>query len=179
MPTVLHVVRHGETDWNRYGRVQGHTDIPLNGEGRSQARALAEELAATRFDAAYSSDLARAWETAEIITAARSLQVTRCVDLREKHFGTWEGLSDVEVRARFPDAATGPWGDGETTEEMGARVLTTLVRIAAVRPGESVLVVTHGGPIRALHREVGLDPPRIANCAMFELVVQDGRLSAP
>lgn len=178
MATVFHLVRHGETDWNRDGRVQGHTDIPLNDEGRRQARALAETFVWARFDAAYSSDLSRAWETAEILTGARSLSVTPCVDLREKHFGTWEGLHDVEVRARFPAAATGPWGDAETTDEMGARVFAALGRIAAARPEGSVLVVTHGGPIRALHREAGLDPPRIANCAAFELVWRDGHLNA-
>lgn len=177
MSTLLHVVRHGETDWNRDGRVQGHTDVPLNDKGRRQARDLAAELSRKQFDAAYASDLSRAWETAEIVTAKRSLEITRCVNLREKHFGTWEGLTDVDVRSRFPEAARGAWGDGETTEAMDARVLGALLRIAAARPGGSVLVVTHGGPIRSLYREAGLDPPRIANCAAFEFVVRDGRLS--
>ena len=122
MATTLHVVRHGETDWNRGRRVQGHTDIPLNDEGRRQARELAAELAGVPFAAAYSSDLSRAAETARILLGERSLAVISCVGLREKHFGTWEGLTDTDVRERFPQAVNGAWGDGETADEMSRRV---------------------------------------------------------
>lgn len=177
MVTTLHVVRHGETDWNRERRVQGHTDIPLNEVGRRQAQALAAELSTVRLDAAYSSDLARARETAAIVVETRPFVVTEDPELRERHFGTWEGLTDDAIHARFPQAADGPWGDGETTEAMGDRVVAALARIAGSHPGGSVLVVTHGGPIRALYRAAGLDPPRIANCAVMTFASSEGRLA--
>jgi 2,3-bisphosphoglycerate-dependent phosphoglycerate mutase len=177
MVTSLHVVRHGETDWNRERRVQGHTDIPLNDEGRRQAQALAAELSTVHFDAAYSSDLARASETAAIVVGARPLVVTQDPELREKHFGTWEGLTDDAIHEQFPQAANGPWGDGETTEAMDDRIVAALARIAGSHPGGSVLVVTHGGPLRALYRQAGLDPPRIANCAVMTFAFGEGRLA--
>src|SRR4029079_3482461 len=101
MTTIL-LARHGETDWNVERRVQGHSDTPLNDTGRGQARALAEELAGEPIDAVYSSDLVRAHETARLVAEQRGLDVTAIRDLREKHFGTWEGLTDVEIHDRFP-----------------------------------------------------------------------------
>ena len=82
--TRLLLVRHGETDWNADGRLQGQTDRPLSDFGRKQARGLADELAAEGFEAIYSSDLARARETAEIIGARLGLPVELDSDLREK-----------------------------------------------------------------------------------------------
>ena len=77
---------------------------------------LAEDLAAEAIDAVYSSDLLRAHETARIVAERKGLGVTAIRDLRERHFGTWEGLTDEEIVTRFPHAAHGPWGDGETKE---------------------------------------------------------------
>ncbi len=175
MATTLHVVRHGETDWNRDRRVQGHTDIPLNDEGRRQARVVAAQLAVTSFEAAYASDLTRAFETATIIVGTRPLSIASCPSLREKHFGTWEGLTDAEVRERFPHSVNGAWGDGESAEEMSARVVDAVVQIATSHDGCNVLVVAHGGPIRALHRWAGDEPPYIANCAVTAFTFSEGR----
>ncbi len=113
--TTILLVRHGETDWNRERRVQGHSDRPLNSTGMAQAEALVEELADEPIDAVYSSDLARAFDTAQGVASARALHVQPLPELREKNFGTWEGLTDTEIRARFPQASTGPWGDAETS----------------------------------------------------------------
>jgi len=93
--TELLLVRHGETDWNAAGRLQGHTDRPLSDYGREQARRLAEELVGEEFDAIYASDLARARETAEIVGAQLDLPVVLDPDLREKNWGTWEGLTST------------------------------------------------------------------------------------
>jgi broad specificity phosphatase PhoE len=175
--TTLYIVRHGETDWNRDSRIQGHTDIPLNAEGRRQAEALAAELATSELHAAYASDLSRAWETAATVAERRGLDVRRLASLREKHFGTWEGMTDTEVLARFPHAVNGSWGDGETTEQLSARVVEAIHEIARNHPGETVLVVSHGGSIRALYREAGVDHPRVANCTVATFVAQDGRLT--
>lgn len=158
MATTILLARHGETDWNRDRRVQGHSDIPLNDAGRAQAEDLGKQLEDERLAAVYSSDLLRAKETAEIAAGGTGLPVLELVDLRERNFGTWEGLTDDVIRARFPESRTGPWGDGETIEQMSARFLAALREIAAAYPGETVLVATHGGPIRAALRAAGIEP---------------------
>ena len=177
METTIVLVRHGETDWNFERRVQGHTDRPLNETGRAQARALAAELADEEFDAVYSSDLARAYETARILAEARDLDVTVVPDLRERDFGTWEGLTDTEIEQRFPDARRGHWGDAETPEEMRERILGALARIADAHPGGRVLVVGHGGPVRAILRHCGGDGDgAIANCHVARIASGGGVL---
>lgn len=174
--THIVLVRHGETEWNRARRVQGHTDVPLNDEGRRQARALAEELDGERVDAVYASDLGRARETAEILAATRGAGVVIVPALREKHFGTWEGLTDTEVHERFPEARAGAWGDAETADEMARRVVAAVQEIASAHEGGLVVVVTHGGPLRALLRHVERDDSPVANCGVVRLVARDGVL---
>lgn len=172
--TTILLVRHGETDWNRDRRVQGHTDTPLNETGRAQARELAGALAAESFDAVYTSDLARAQDTAALVAADHAVELVPLVALRERHFGTWEGLTDDEVLARFPDARPGHWGDGETAEEMTERVLAALATIAAAHPGGTVLVVSHGGPLRAVLLRCGVDRDGpIGNCDVIRVAVED------
>lgn len=164
MATTLTVVRHGETDWNRDRRIQGQTDIPLNEVGLRQADELRGVLDGVPLDAVYASDLERAWQTAAVVAEPRGLAVQRRPALREKDFGTWEGLTDSEVRVRFPDAVAGSWGDGETADELSRRVLGAIDEIVAAHPGGSVLVVSHGGAIRALYRHAGLEQGPIGNC---------------
>jgi broad specificity phosphatase PhoE len=144
--TTLLVARHGETDWNREGRWQGWADPPLNDTGRAQARRLAEELRETAFDAVYSSDLRRAFETAEILAAPHGAPVVADAGLREIDVGSWSGLTRSEIEARFPD---GKRPDGETHEQHGTRVRAAVVRIAREHLGERILLVTHGGTIRS------------------------------
>ena len=179
MTTTILLARHGETDWNRDRRVQGHSDIPLNDTGREQAQDLAKQLSGEHLDAVFASDLARARETAEIATAGTDLDVHELVDLRERHFGTWEGLTDDDIRARFPESRTGPWGDSETVDEMSARVVAALRAIAVEHVGVTVLVTTHGGPIRAVLRAVGTEPTgAIENCHLLRIeVARDGTLT--
>ena len=176
MTTIL-LVRHGQTDWNAERRVQGHSDTPLNEQGRAQARLLAEQLADRQIDAVYSSDLLRAYETARIIAERHGLEVTAIRDLRERHFGTWEGLTDDEIFVRFPEASgNGSWGDGESREAMADRVLEALHRIADTHPGGTVVVVSHGGPLRAALVHCGTDGlGPIDNCQVVGVEV-DGRL---
>lgn len=176
--TTILLTRHAETDWNRDGRVQGHVDERLNETGRAQAQLLAERLAGETLDAVYASDLERAHETARIVAAAHGLGVTPVPDLREKHFGTWEGLTDREILLRFPEAHRGHWGDGETAEEMGGRVIAALREIAESHPAGHVLVVTHGGPLRAVLRHCGADVRRtIENCDVIAVTVDEGRFA--
>ncbi|HEU6444271.1 MAG TPA: histidine phosphatase family protein [Gaiellaceae bacterium] len=156
MTTIL-LARHGESDWNRAQRWQGHADRPLTERGRGQARALAERLAGLELDAVYSSDLVRARETAEIAAAAHGLPVRELEALREVDVGAWSGLTRAEAERLFPDAyrrwvaGDEGWDDGETYDQLADRVVGAVKAIAAAHPGQRILVVAHGGPIRAIH----------------------------
>ncbi|HUZ82945.1 MAG TPA: histidine phosphatase family protein [Gaiellaceae bacterium] len=175
--TTLLLARHGETDWNREGRWQGWADPPLNETGRAQARELAEQLRSTPFDAVYSSDLARAHETATIVAAPHGISVVADPGLREIDVGSWSGLTRAELAERFPD---GERPDGETREQHRARVHATVERIARRNLGRRVLIVTHGGTMRALRDQVSDGPQHpIANCSVIELHFRDDRLTAP
>ena len=189
--TTIHLARHGETDWNRELRWQGHSNPPLNERGRRQARALADALEGTSLAAVYSSDLRRASETAEIVALRLGLPVSVDPALREIDVGSWEGLTLAEIEARFPEAVdrwerrgAHGWDGGETHDQMAARVHDAVHSIAAGHEGEEILVVTHGGPIRALKAlAAGLDYPRdrrsvpyTQNCEVFAIAVRDGTL---
>ena len=193
MPTTLVLVRHGETDWNRDNRFQGRADPPLNDTGRAQVRTLAEELRDRVFAAVYTSPLRRAHETATILADALGLELLSHDALEEVDVGSWSGLTREEVEARFPagyarwlDYGHG-WDDGESYEELGARVVKGLTEIAAAQPGREILLVTHGGPIRsalAAADGVAFEDARrsihvIGNCAIVDLAVRDGRLARP
>jgi probable phosphoglycerate mutase len=165
----LLLVRHGQTDWNLAHRVQGHTDTPLNAVGREQACALADSLAAPSLVAVYSSDLSRAYETAITVARVHGLEVTVDRDLREKNFGSWEGLTDTEIADRFPDAVRGRWGDGETTEEVAERAVAAIERIRRRHPVGRVLVVSHGGALRAILDHLGVEHGPVRNGEVFRV----------
>lgn len=179
MSTTLFLIRHGETEWNRSGRWQGHTDVPLTDRGRSQAQALARRLHAERIpiERIYASDLSRALETAQIIGQALNTPVDRLADLREIHVGSWSGLTRAEIMQRFPGAFETVWHahDGETREALSDRVVGALLRLIDQHPAQSIAIVSHGGPIRAivqyLYERQGLPVeavPHIGNTSITE-----------
>jgi broad specificity phosphatase PhoE len=158
--TIVLLARHGQSDWNAARRWQGHADRPLTEKGREQARALAERLRHVELDAVYSSDLRRAAETA----AAVSDDVIELPELREVDVGSWSGLTRAEAEERFPQGVARwregfpGWDDGESYEQMTERVVGAVLRIARSHERGRVLVVSHGGPIRAIHASaLGLD----------------------
>ncbi len=161
MTTRLCLVRHGETAWNVERRLQGHIDIPLNDNGLAQARATAASLLAERFDAAYSSDLTRARQTADTIASRCGLSLGFDASLRERHYGSFQTLTYDEARNRFPadyhrfetrdPEFTFPEG-GESLREFASRIRATLEGIARRHQGGMVLVVTHGGVLDIAHR---------------------------
>jgi probable phosphoglycerate mutase len=170
--TTLLLVRHGETDWNADGKLQGQTDRPLSEYGRRQARQLADELADEDFAAIYASDLSRARETAEIVGERLGLPVALDPDLREKDWGTWEGLTPVERdRVEFV---------GESTEAHQERMLLALRRISERHPdGGRVLVVTHGGSMRRVQTAaLGWALPVVENCGRWVCAYEDGTFRA-
>jgi probable phosphoglycerate mutase len=187
--TTLLLVRHGETDWNRDGRWQGHSDTHLNEVGREQAARVAGELDGV--DAVYTSDLARARETADIVAARLGLPVRLDERLRERSFGAWEGKTGPEIEVEFRDAharwlaGEGPGAeDAEVFADFAARVQGFLADVLARHPDETVLVVAHGGSIRVIHAlATGLDYvrdhrsiPAVPNCTLVRYVAKEGRL---
>ena len=191
MPTIL-LARHGETDWNRDSRFQGHADPPLNERGRAQARELARRLNGQRVLAVYTSPLQRARETADIVAARFGLPVEAVEGLREVDVGSWTGLTRAEVERRFPDGYArwldyGPgWDGGETYEQMGERVVTALREIAARHAEGVILLVSHGGPIRAAqayaagisYSEARRQRSVVANCGFARLVIEADAMRA-
>ncbi len=184
------LIRHGQSTWNREHRIQGQLDPPLSEEGRSQAERLGHRLAGRRFAGFYSSDLKRAFETAQAIGAATGLQAEPTPGLREIYLGEWEGLRTEELAQRFPEAwarwTEDPDWDhvagGEGSALFETRVASTLDGILERHPHGDVLVVTHGGLIQVeLHRifgrpSRGLFPFKIQNASITVIEKRDGRL---
>lgn len=149
--TVLGLIRHGTTDWNVSGRLQGQNDIPLNEAGRWQARQLAERIRRERWDAIASSDLARAKETADIIAAVAGIgPVIADPRLRERTHGRLDGTTLEERIATWgPDWRTMDHGV-ESDESLYARGIACLEELAERFAGKRLLVVTHGAFIGTL-----------------------------
>ncbi|MCS6803187.1 MAG: histidine phosphatase family protein [Chloroflexota bacterium] len=153
-------VRHGESVWNAEGRTQGQADVALSERGRQQAAAIAGRLERVPIGAVFSSDLVRAWETALPIAAAHGAPLVPVPALRERHLGAFQGLTFEEIVARFPDLWEAVFrGDGrppggETRAEVGARVRCFLRELRAAPPAETVVLVGHGGSLRAAFAEL-------------------------
>lgn len=169
--TRICLVRHGETAWNAEGRVQGQLDIALNETGRAQARAIAAALAGEDFSAIYSSDLMRVRQTAEPSARRLALPVALDAALRERHYGMFESLTYVEVRARFPlqyarfknKDPDFDFESGESLRGFAARAIGAVLRLIERHAGEQILVFTHGGVLEMVYRHAkaaGLSAPR-------------------
>jgi probable phosphoglycerate mutase len=169
--TRIVAIRHGQTAWNVDARIQGQLDVGLNETGRWQALRLAQALADERFDAVYSSDLGRAWQTAQALAEGAGVALHADVRLRERGFGIFEGLTFTEIEQRFApqaqrwrsrDATFGPEG-GETLVGFVERAVDAVASIAARHRGQHIAVVTHGGVLDALYRaasRIPIDAPR-------------------
>lgn len=148
--TEICLIRHGETDWNATARIQGCTDVPLNDQGRAQARATAAMLLddGQRWDAIWASPLTRAHDTARIIAEQLDLAPIRTDPaLQERNFGEAEGLLSAERRTRYADR---PIPGAESWDEVLRRGLGIIEKIRAAHPDHRVLVVSHGGVINGL-----------------------------
>ena len=167
------LVRHGETDWNRDGRLQGRTDVPLNDTGREQARALAAALADGDWSAVTSSPLSRARETAQILAAALGLPLLPArEDLVERDFGAAEGGSREELTARYPG---GERPGMESWPDVVARGRGAVAAVRAEHGDADVVVVCHGTLIRAaVEGLTGLQIARVANASATVLVGDEG-----
>lgn len=180
MTTRICIIRHGETDWNVDRRIQGQTDIPLNETGRAQALAMAFNAAHHNFDAIYSSDLMRAQDTAKMLAERRGLTISPLPQLRERHYGIFQGITAAEGKVRHPEAhahylARDLDYDFETGESMhgfAARVETAVSAMILRHPNQTIAAVTHAGVLDILYRKATgrpLHTPRdfiIPNCAL-------------
>lgn len=178
--TQVIVVRHGETFWNLEGRRQGHLDSPLTPKGIDQAEALARRLIHENFNALYSSDLGRAYQTAEIIANATGHGIVVDSRLRERNLGVFQGLKSDEIQESYPEEyrlhrTRGPdyvIPEGESARQMVERNMRCLEEIAQKHPGQRIAAVTHGGVLSGLFRHtfsIPLDAPRrfdFLNCSI-------------
>ena len=153
------LVRHGETDWNKEHRVQGHADAPLNGDGIAQAKSIATRLSDINVDAIFSSDVSRTRETAAIIAAGRGIEVQEMFDLRERNYGKWEGVTQAEWEStdpegfahwkRAPETYVPP--GGESLQQVHERTVQAYNYISQNQPSDStVVVVGHGAALLVL-----------------------------
>jgi len=188
MTTQICFIRHGETDWNVERRIQGQTDVPLNDTGRKQALAMAFNAAHHEFHAIYSSSLVRAHDTARMLAERRGLEVQTLPQLRERHFGIFQGLTKAEgeqrhpeayarYRARDPEYDFGPFdglrtGTGESLNAFAARVESAVDHLVRHHNNQLIAAVTHGGVLDILYRKATGRPLHTArdfaipNCAL-------------
>jgi broad specificity phosphatase PhoE len=191
--TTLYLVRHGETLWNVEGRYQGQLDPPLNERGQAQARSTARELAALGVDAIYSSDLARAFETAQALAELTGLPVITDPRLREINQGEWQGILIGDIRSRWPEQIARweqhPWEccppGGERLDQIQARIMDSIDEIARHHPGGTVAIFTHKLPIALLKiRYRGHDPSMLwsllpANATWERFEIEPERAASP
>lgn len=185
----LYLIRHGETDWNVEGRVQGHSDIELNARGMEQARRLAARMPDEgEFTALYSSPLQRAYRTAEMIGAALNMPVITDPRLVERSLGDLEGLTMTEIRAHYPEVARA-WDQGgvrqhvpheEPREDFIDRVTGFINDVRTNHPNGRVLAITHGGTINmllmaALHLDIERPLPFYIDNASINVVQWNDR----
>lgn len=186
--TELILLRHGETDWNRELRFQGHVDVSLNAIGLEQARRLARRLAGETAHHIYASDLMRARQTAEPVSLELGLATVSDAALREQSFGRVDGMRVDDIKVQYP-SAWDEWlrfqedygmPEGETTRQFHARVMDAVYRMVAAHRGQTLVVVTHGGVLDMIYRtarSLGLSGPRqseIPNAGLNRVRVHEG-----
>jgi 2,3-bisphosphoglycerate-dependent phosphoglycerate mutase len=193
--TTILLIRHGETAWNATRRLQGHSDIALNGEGRRQALALGLALRDTRLDAIVASDLQRARQTAQAVADHHGLPVQQDGALRERCYGGFEGLHYAEIEQRYPlQYAAWQARDVDALMPPGARVpesfrhfyqrcVGAILGLARQHPGQTLALVAHGGVLECAYRsamKMALDSPRnfpVKNASINRFTVSRGVLA--
>ena len=183
---TIYLTRHGETEWNEKKLIQGHTDIPLNTKGKEQAKLLGKQLKDIDFDVVFSSDLLRAANSAEIIIKEKKMIVIKIKALRERFFGRFEGKSLTEMRKAFGEVMLVTKEkqkklkiyDVENDEEIITRLIPFMKKIAKQYIGKKILMVTHGGLLRAFLSYVNYEVPEYSDRPMkntgYLIIESDG-----
>lgn len=160
--TTVYLVRHGETDYNKVFRFMGRKDIPLNKKGISEAKKLKDYFRNKPIDCLYSSPLKRAMKTANIINQFHELKIKKAPGLREINFGKWEGLNYKSITKSsgklFAEWITNPMAvnipGGENMKKFAKRAVKAFKKIVKLNKGKTILIVTHGGTMRAIMIEI-------------------------
>lgn len=186
--TELIVVRHGETFWNSDGLIQGYIDTDLSPTGIRQAEAIAERLAGGKYAAIYSSDLKRAYRSAEYLAERTGHKIITDGRLRERNLGIFQGITMAEVKKRYVEefrlyktnVADYVVPGGESRRQQFERVIECIKEISERHSGESVVIYTHGGALNGLFRYV-LDIPisaptrfKLFNASLNTFFIEDG-----
>jgi len=183
---TIYLTRHGETEWNEKKLIQGHTDIPLNTKGKEQAKILGKQLKDIDFDVVFSSDLLRAANSAEIIIKEKEMTVIKIKSLKERFFGRFEGKSLDEMRKAFGEVMLVTKEkqkklkiyDVENDEEIIARLIPFMKKTAKKYIGKKILMVTHGGLLRAFLSYVNYEVPEYSDRPMkntgYLIIESDG-----
>lgn len=160
MTAYITMIRHGETDWNANKRIQGQTDVELNDRGYEQAQKITDTASQHRFSAIYSSDLSRAYATAQALAVKLGLEVVATPQLRERHLGIFQGWSGDEVQSRWPGEyaryrqrdTEQNLDNGESLRQLQRRVINVFQELIARHNGEHIALITHAGVIDIVYR---------------------------
>lgn len=183
---TIYLTRHGETEWNEKKLIQGQSDIPLNKNGELQAKILGKFLENINFDAVFSSDLMRAKDSAKIIVSEKNLVVVTIKALRERNFGRFEGKSLILLRKSIGEVMLVTKEkqkklklfDVENDEDIVTRLIPFMKKVAGKYLGKNVLMVTHGGLIRAFLGYVNFKIPEYSDRPMknagYLIIESDG-----
>lgn len=193
MKTTLHLVRHGQTNWNLERRIQGQTNSQLTELGREQATTAGEQLSTIPFSAAYASTSHRAKDTAELILQHHALSLKLRDDMREIFLGDWEGHLYDDMRKQYPepmrlfveDPSQFSYGDAETFHQVQQRAMAVIEQLIEQHPGEDVLLVSHGIWIKTVltaieerAMELFWQPPKMENCS-HSIIEIDNNIEFP
>lgn len=188
----IYLTRHGETEWNIAGKMQGWANSNLSSKGIQEAKNLGNRLKDCKFAAVYSSPLGRAYDTAKYIVDGRSNEIILLDNFKEMHFGCWEGTSHSEVKEKYPDVVNNLWNnpgkyepiDGETISQFVERIKKGLDIIIENNPEGNVLLVTHALAIKAIYKIVNgseindiWQGPAIHNTSLTIINVENGQMT--
>lgn len=150
----IYFARHGQTEWNKAGIMQGYLNSDLSTEGREQAKVLADSLKDIEFDHIYSSDLGRAYDTAMFVAKDRGMEVEKMSEFKEKHFGVWQGMKIADVLDQFPEQADAFFNNpakydheeirSESLQQALDRMIQGVDLLREKHDDETILVVSHG-----------------------------------
>ncbi|NPC92105.1 histidine phosphatase family protein [Bacillus sp. WMMC1349] len=171
--TAICLIRHGETDWNAQGRLQGRTDIPLNETGKRQAKETGECLKGTSWDLIITSPLKRAKETAEIINQYLHIDIIEMEDFIERNYGDAEGMAFADRMKLYPDKN---YPNQETKEDLAERLIAGIEKISEQYPNQKILLVAHGAAIHTLLTKIAIDDSELHQTKLVNACLSNIRM---
>lgn len=190
MKTIIYLIRHGQTEWNLETRMQGHKDSPLTIVGIAQAQRLHDRLMNEKIDLIYSSESKRAYDTGKIIQGNRNIFIRTRKELKEIHMGKWEGMKEVDIINRYPEAWNNFWNDpllytptseGESYQKLKDRVIPSIEEIINSNQSKNIIIVTHRITLKVIMShfmnqnicDIGGNPD-IKPASLSKICIEDG-----